>query len=67
MDACKDTGEALNVDGVPEFEVVEEVVLEMVVCFTWAKIVLGVYHGAIVLGQSLEREEVGGIIRRLCG
>jgi hypothetical protein len=54
MDACKDTGEALNVDGVPEFEVVEEVVLEMVVCFTWAKSVLGVYHGAIVLGQPLE-------------
>lgn len=54
MDACKDTGEALNVDSVSEFEVVEEVVLEMVVCFTWAKCVLGVYHGAIVLGQALE-------------
>ena len=54
MDACKYTGEALNVDGVPEFEVVEEVVFEMVVCFTWAKSVLRVYHGAIVLGQPLE-------------
>jgi hypothetical protein len=54
MDTCKDTGEALNVDRVPEFEVVEEIVFEMVVCFSWAKSVLGVYHGAIVLGQPLE-------------
>ena len=54
MDAGKNTGETLDVDGVPEFEVVEEVVLEMVVCFTWAKSVLRVYHGAIVLGQPLE-------------
>jgi hypothetical protein len=35
IDARKDPGEALNMDGIPKEEIVEEVGLEMIVRFTW--------------------------------
>lgn len=35
IDACQDPGEALNMDGIPKYVIVEEVRLEMIVRFTW--------------------------------
>jgi hypothetical protein len=66
IDARKDPGEALNMDGIPKYKIVEEVGLEMIVRFTWTKGMSCVYNRTIVRGQPLEREKVGSIIRGLC-
>jgi hypothetical protein len=42
IDACKDPREALNVEGVAKYEVVREVMLEMIMRLTWTKRVLRV-------------------------
>jgi hypothetical protein len=54
-------------DGISKSEIVEEVGSEMVVRFDWTKIVLYVYDGTIVNGQSFWREKVGCIVCGLCG
>ena len=64
--ACKDPGEALHMDGIPKYEIVEEVKLEMIVRFTWTQRMSCVYNRTIVRGQPFEREKVGSIIRGLC-
>ena len=53
IDARKDPGEALNVEGISKYEIVKEVGLEMIMRLTWTESVLRVQNGAIVLGQSL--------------
>lgn len=65
IDACKDPGEALNMDSIPKYEIVEEVELKMIVRFTWTKGMSCVYNRTIVRGQPFEREKVGSIIRGL--
>jgi len=40
IDACKNPGKPLNVDGIPKYEIVIEVGLEMVMRLTWTKSVL---------------------------
>jgi hypothetical protein len=42
IDARKDPGKALNVDGISKYEIVKEIGLEMVMCFNWTKGVLPV-------------------------
>ena len=66
IDTCKNTREALDVDCTSEYIIVEEVGPEMVMRFTWTKIVLGVRDQAIVNGQPFKREKVGGIVYGLC-
>ena len=53
IDACKDPGEAFNVEGISKYEIVKEVGFEMIMRLTRTKSVLRVQKGAIVLGQSL--------------
>jgi hypothetical protein len=65
IDTCKDPGEALNLDGIPKYVIVEEVGLEMIVRFTWTKGMSCVYNRTIVRGESFQREKVGSIIRGL--
>ena len=50
INAGKNPREALNVDGISKYKVVEEVGPKMVVRFTWTKTVLCVHDGAIVNG-----------------
>jgi len=44
IDTCKDPGEALNLDGIPKYEIVEEEELEMIVRLNWTKGMLCVYN-----------------------
>jgi hypothetical protein len=50
IDACKDPGEALNVEGISKYEIVKDVGPKMVMCFTWTKSVLCVQNRTIVHG-----------------
>jgi hypothetical protein len=66
IDTCKNTREALDVDCISKYIIVEEVGPEMVMRFTWTKIVLGVRDQAIVNGQPFKREKVGDLVYGLC-